>query len=61
MTGISKTGTYNFADSTWVAKTDEGNITEYAYLEKTEGVSVVRKEDPTDLQQNGALMLNKQS
>lgn len=61
LTGISKTGTYNFADSTWVAKTGEGNITEYAYLEKSEGVSVVKDEKPTDLQQNGALMLIPQS
>lgn len=61
LTGISKTGTYNFADASWEAKTDEGNIKEYVYLDDSNGIEVTKAGSPTDLQKNGALMLIPQS
>lgn len=59
LTGISNSGTYNFADTTWVAKSGAGK--DYVYLNNSNGVSVAKAEEPTNLQQNGALMLIPQS
>ncbi len=61
LTGISKTGTYNFADASWEAKTGEGNIKEYVYLDDSNGIEITKAGSPTDLQKNGALMLIPQS
>lgn len=61
LTGISNAGTYNFADTTWVAKTDAGNVKEYVYLDDSNGIEVTKAGSPTDLQKNGALMLIPQS
>ncbi|RGN36436.1 fimbrillin family protein [Bacteroides oleiciplenus] len=60
LTNISNSGTYNFADDTWAAKTDAGNIKEYIYLNKSEGIDIV-KGTTADLQSDGALMLIPQA
>lgn len=60
LTNISNSGTYNFADDTWAAKTEAGNIKEYVYLNKSEGINIVNK-TVTDLQSDGALMLIPQA
>lgn len=60
LTGVSNAGTYNFADTTWVAKTAAENIKSYTYFEDANGVSIV-KNNIVKLQQNEALMLIPQS
>ena len=58
MAGISNTGTYNFEDNTWVAKSETDNIKDYVYF--TGDLSIATATS-TALQENNALMLIPQS